>query len=53
MQNRTPEDGGIIFGADGGQYDFESDTCEQGPAIHIVGDGDGIFDLDLHVYKIR
>lgn len=54
MQNRTLEDGGNIFGADfGGQYDFESSGCRQGPAMHIVGGGGERSGLGLHVYKIR
>lgn len=50
MQNRTQEDGGNIFGVDGRQYDSEADSCEQGPAMHIVGGSEG-FSLGLHVYK--
>lgn len=53
MQNRTQEDGGNIFGADEGQYDFESDNCGHGPAMHIVGGGGERSGLGLHVYKIR
>lgn len=51
MQNRTQEDGGNIFGADGRQYDFEADGCEQGPAMHIVGGSGEGFGLGLHIYK--
>lgn len=50
MQNRTQEDGGNIFGADGRQYNLEADRCGQGPAIHIVGGNGSDFGLGLHIY---
>lgn len=53
MQNRTQEDGGNIFGADGRQYDSEADRCKQGPATHIVGGSGECSGLGLHFYKNR
>lgn len=53
MQNRTLEGGGNIFGADEGRYDFGSDGCGQGAAMHIVGGGErsglGLHISDSHI----